>query len=274
MLNEGRRRRARCYLLALVLGLVGPAPKAQDAPTRFGVGPKEGPCDGESAVALQSQVEDLGQRLLGMEGKLKESAAARKAADQARMEAERRLAEGTQELTRLKAEVGLLRDANLALEARLQRAEGRGGQQPPTEAGREPRAAPAERDAPGRRLDGLPLVGPETEARGLTLQEAQAEAAAAAEALRVAIVQAQGSRDGDARRAVRESAQDLQRRQVRVARLMQARSVYRVIPGDSLTRIAGRFYGDARRWTEIQEANPRVVWDPSHLLPGMTLVIP
>jgi nucleoid-associated protein YgaU len=80
--------------------------------------PSEAPCAG-----LQLQVEQLSQRLQGIEGKLKESAAARKSADQARMEAERRLAEGTQELGRLRAEVTLLEDAKLALEARLERAE-------------------------------------------------------------------------------------------------------------------------------------------------------
>lgn len=72
---------------------------------------------------LESQVEDLTQRVHGMEGKLRESAAARKAADQARMEAERRLAEGAQELARLRAEVSLLKDAKEALEVRLRRAE-------------------------------------------------------------------------------------------------------------------------------------------------------
>ncbi|WP_295391894.1 LysM peptidoglycan-binding domain-containing protein [uncultured Thiodictyon sp.] len=62
------------------------------------------------------RVEALNERIHGLEGKLLESAAARKAADQARMEAERRLAEAVQESD-------LLREAKTALETRLKDAE-------------------------------------------------------------------------------------------------------------------------------------------------------
>ncbi|MTW20092.1 LysM peptidoglycan-binding domain-containing protein [Allochromatium palmeri] len=47
--------------------------------------------------------DELQQRVEGMEGKLRESAHARKSADQARMEAERRLAEAMQTLEALRA---------------------------------------------------------------------------------------------------------------------------------------------------------------------------
>lgn len=73
--------------------------------------------------ALSAQVERLTEHIHGMEGKLKESAAARRTADQARMEAERRLAENLQEIGRLNAQIGLLREAKSALEARLAHAE-------------------------------------------------------------------------------------------------------------------------------------------------------
>ncbi len=76
-----------------------------------------------SAAEAQARIEELSERIQGMEGKLKDSAAARKTADQARMEAERRLAEGSEELGRQGAEIALLREAKLALEARLKRAE-------------------------------------------------------------------------------------------------------------------------------------------------------
>jgi septal ring factor EnvC (AmiA/AmiB activator) len=73
--------------------------------------------------ALPAQVERLTEHIHGMEGKLKESAAARRTADQARMEAERRLAENLQETARLNAQIGLLREAKAALEERLAHAE-------------------------------------------------------------------------------------------------------------------------------------------------------
>ncbi len=77
----------------------------------------------EPPVDPATQVEVLTQRVRGIEGKLKESAAARKSADQARMEAERRLAEGTQEGARLSAELSRLREAKADLETQLRRAQ-------------------------------------------------------------------------------------------------------------------------------------------------------
>jgi chromosome segregation ATPase len=313
-------------LLLAALGLGGGIPAAQ-----------------EETVDLRPEVEDLVQRIQGMEGKLRESAAARKAADQARMEAERRLAEGAQELGRLRAEVSLLQDAKLALEARLRRAEEQAGftaqgllaaeesarrigaerdaeaagkatlelqvdqlielqrqtdesglarlralTQERSDVGRllaesesdlkrvrsELRAAQAERDALRRRLDAQRLASPDLAADAANLEEAQIQAAAAAATLHEALAGAPDTLDPGARRAVRAVAQELHRRQLQVARLLGARSVYRVGPGDSFPLIAGRFYGDDRRWPEIHEANRRVVPDPAHLVPGLTLVIP
>ena len=85
--------------------------------------PHETPAETPALVDPTTQVEALTERMHGIEGKLRESAAARKSSDQARMEAERRLAEGTQEGARLSAELVLLRDAKAALETRLTRAE-------------------------------------------------------------------------------------------------------------------------------------------------------
>jgi nucleoid-associated protein YgaU len=292
---------------------------------------------------LESQVEELTQRVHGMEGKLRESAAARKAADQARMEAERRLAEGAQELARLRAEVSLLKDAKEALEARLRRAEEQAegaararlaaeesarrlGAELETEAAdrtalelqldrlialqretnqpglerilaltqeqsdlrrsvaerdsdlkrlrSELRSAQAERDLLSRRLDALRLPSADPEAGTITLEDAQNQAATAAATFRDAMARVRDTRDAGARRALRDAAQGLYRRQLQVARLLGAHSVYRVGPGDSYAGIAGRFYGDGRRWPEIQEANHGVAPDPTHLAPGLSLVIP
>jgi nucleoid-associated protein YgaU len=106
--------------LGVLLVTLGLGVEAQD----LGGGATDLPPGEESCAGLRSRVEQLTQHLQGAEDKLRESAAARKSADQARMEAERQLAAGTQDLARLKAEVILLEDAKLALEARLERCSG------------------------------------------------------------------------------------------------------------------------------------------------------
>ncbi|MFZ0791874.1 MAG: hypothetical protein WAM94_19850, partial [Chromatiaceae bacterium] len=112
--RKGLGERGRILLAALGIGLVLVAElRAEEA-----VGP-----DSPPAAESQDRVEELMQRVQGMEGKLRDSAAARKTADQARMEAERRLAEGNQEAARQRAEMALLRDAKQALERRLNKAE-------------------------------------------------------------------------------------------------------------------------------------------------------
>jgi nucleoid-associated protein YgaU len=49
---------------------------------------------------------------------------------------------------------------------------------------------------------------------------------------------------------------------------------YVVVAGDSLSKIARRFYGDANRWQKIFEANRDTVKDPDKIFPGQTLEIP
>lgn len=114
-----RRRRAlaeRAWLLVAILAIGLAAGSGARAEEGMGAGVL-------SAAEAQARIEELSERIQGMEGKLRDSAAARKTADQARMEAERRLAEGSEELGRQGAEIALLREAKLALEARLKRAE-------------------------------------------------------------------------------------------------------------------------------------------------------
>ncbi|AUB80237.1 LysM peptidoglycan-binding domain-containing protein [Candidatus Thiodictyon syntrophicum] len=101
---------------APVGGTAAPAGTAPPAPERV-------QAQVEPPVDPATQVDILTQRMRGIEGKLKESAAARKSADQARMEAERRLAEGTQEAARLSAELVRLREAKADLETQLRRAQ-------------------------------------------------------------------------------------------------------------------------------------------------------
>jgi len=49
---------------------------------------------------------------------------------------------------------------------------------------------------------------------------------------------------------------------------------YTVASGDSLSKIAKHFYGDANKWRRIFEANQDVLKDPDLIYPGQTLKIP
>ena len=50
---------------------------------------------------------------------------------------------------------------------------------------------------------------------------------------------------------------------------------YVVQGGDSLSKIAKRIYGDAKKWTRIYEANLALIGkNPDLIHPGQTLVIP
>ncbi|HEV3199012.1 MAG TPA: hypothetical protein VGZ73_13945 [Bryobacteraceae bacterium] len=52
---------------------------------------------------------------------------------------------------------------------------------------------------------------------------------------------------------------------------------YRVVVGDNLGKIAGRFYGNAQQWMRIYEANKQTLGpNPQrpHLLPGQVLLVP
>ena len=49
---------------------------------------------------------------------------------------------------------------------------------------------------------------------------------------------------------------------------------YTVQPGDTLISIAEKFYGNAKAFTDIYNANQDVIEDPYHLRPGTDLYIP
>jgi nucleoid-associated protein YgaU len=50
--------------------------------------------------------------------------------------------------------------------------------------------------------------------------------------------------------------------------------VYEVVSGDSLSKIAKRFYGDAAKYPKIFEANRDQLKDPDVIQPGQKLKIP
>jgi len=49
---------------------------------------------------------------------------------------------------------------------------------------------------------------------------------------------------------------------------------YTVQPGDSLSKIAKQFYGNANEYNKIFEANRNILKDPNKISPGQTLKIP
>jgi nucleoid-associated protein YgaU len=54
----------------------------------------------------------------------------------------------------------------------------------------------------------------------------------------------------------------------------QTEQTYAVASGDSLSKIAKKFYGDANQWRRIFEANQDILDDPDKIYPGQTLKIP
>jgi LysM repeat protein len=58
------------------------------------------------------------------------------------------------------------------------------------------------------------------------------------------------------------------------AQPQQTSQFYSVQPGDSLSKIAQRFYGDMKRYPEIFEANRPMLKDPDEIYPGQVLRIP
>jgi nucleoid-associated protein YgaU len=56
---------------------------------------------------------------------------------------------------------------------------------------------------------------------------------------------------------------------------VEAEEEYYVIQsGDSLSKIAKQFYGDANKWMDLFEANKEIILDPDKIFPGQKIVIP
>ena len=49
---------------------------------------------------------------------------------------------------------------------------------------------------------------------------------------------------------------------------------YTVVKGDSLSKIAKQFYGNAGQWKKIYEANKDTIKNPDLIYPGQTFKIP
>jgi chromosome segregation ATPase len=73
-----------------------------------------------------------------------------------------------------------------------------------------------------------------------------------------------------------EAAQTaLREAQQTVARLSEARGIHTILPGDSLSSIAVKFYGEGNDWPKVLEANKHLLGNDANLVyEGMVLVIP
>lgn len=49
---------------------------------------------------------------------------------------------------------------------------------------------------------------------------------------------------------------------------------YTIKSGDSLSKIARQFYGDAGQWQKIYQANKDKIKDPDMIYPGQKIIIP
>lgn len=54
----------------------------------------------------------------------------------------------------------------------------------------------------------------------------------------------------------------------------QKYSFYTIQRGDSLSKVAKRYYGDAMRWPELFEANREVIQNPDLIYPGQQIRVP
>jgi nucleoid-associated protein YgaU len=124
------------------------------------------------------------------------------------------------------------------------------------------------------RLEALRARLPAPEGGSLTAAEARKQAQTDAERLAELIRQGRGLNNPQLWRQVREAENALHHSQFLLARSDNARTVYRVRPGDTLPQVSLMFYGDEDHWARLFDANRHLVDDPNRLLPGLTLVVP
>ncbi|MGB5733261.1 MAG: LysM peptidoglycan-binding domain-containing protein [Thiohalocapsa sp.] len=108
----------------------------------------------------------------------------------------------------------------------------------------------------------------------LTAADARKQAEADAQQLQQLVQQGQGINNPQLWRQVREAENALHHSQFVLARADNARTVYRVRPGDTLAQVGLMFYGDPDQWSQIYDANRHVINDPTRLMPGLSLVVP
>ena len=105
-------------------------------------------------------------------------------------------------------------------------------------------------------------------------QEAEARASQAEGSLQAA--RAQVDMETTARQKAESQVAALQAELASVKQQLEQAKVrtYVVQSGDSLSKIAQQFYGDAKRWPDIYAANKDKIKDPNMIHPGQELRIP
>ncbi|MFD2111407.1 LysM peptidoglycan-binding domain-containing protein [Thiorhodococcus fuscus] len=246
---------------------------------------------------FQHQLEELKRRVQGMEGKLRESATARKGADQARMEAERRLAEKSQEVEHQRNETQRLQGEMIALERQIEEKDAEIARlhmdRLDLQSERDKlKDTLTEHEAQIARLDDelhtstkahaelesrlaeLQNQIPTSQGGTLTPEAARESAAEAFAVLQEARQNPSTPPDPATSDRIQAAEDELQRRQFTLAAALSAQGVYRVRSNDTLAQISSRFYGSGNQWHTLFEANHHLLEDPDHLAPGMSLVIP
>jgi len=123
-------------------------------------------------------------------------------------------------------------------------------------------------------LDRLRARLPAPEGGSMTAADARRAAEADARALKLLVQDGRGIDNPQLWQRLREAENTLHRSQFLLARADNARTVYRVRPGDTLAQVSWLFYGDGDQWTRIFDANRHVLDTPGNLPPGLTVVIP
>ena len=223
----------------------------------------------ESLDRLQRELEQLKHRIQGMEGKLKDSANARKSADQARMQAERRLAKAIQDAEQTSADLQSLKATSSALEQELSLREDR-IKQLDADLKTARRTSGDLQD----RLTNLQNRTPITDGGLLSETLARQASADAAARLLQARKHSKDSDPAEAAHRIRTAEIDLRHHQRRLAMVIDAQSLYQVRANDTLAQISNRFYRSGSPWRPLFEANRHVLANPDRLEPGVTLVIP
>ncbi|EXJ14300.1 LysM peptidoglycan-binding domain-containing protein [Imhoffiella purpurea] len=276
--------------LAGIFALTPIQTPATEAASPLGAADQASALHVELLDGLHQQIQELKGRVQGMEGKLRESAISRKGADQARMEAERRLAEQLQEVDRLRqertalksriakqeAEISQLNASNQDLEAKRDALANRVAEHE-AEADRlerELQISNQSRIETEARVTELLNRLPSSEGGSLTPAAARAAATAAFDALQKSHQQARHSPDPSSAKGVQTAEDELHRRQLKLANAISAQCVYRIRAKDTLGQISKRFYGSSAQWHRLFEANRHLLEDPNRLDPGITLVIP
>ncbi|MGD9408598.1 MAG: hypothetical protein PVF12_01370 [Thiohalocapsa sp.] len=231
----------------------------------------------------QTEAAVLRERIATLEAELEQARLERAAAEAHVAELEAALAqhdrrrqtvarEHTAQLSAAELRAREHKDRLLSAEARIQALEAQLAERDERITGL--RDAAAARESLRERLETLRARLPAPEGGSLTAEEARRRAEQDAAALARLVEDARGIDNPRLWGEVRSAENALHHSQFLVARADNARTVYRVRPGDSLRQVSLLFYGNTERWTDVFDANRHVIEDPNRLLPGLTLVVP